>query len=55
MLRSFFLESSKETREAGVVALKFGALLKQSEKELRRWHNQRVERLVREDMIKINF
>lgn len=49
-----FLESSKETREAGVVALKFGGfpepLLKQSEKELRRWHNQRVEGLVREDI-----
>jgi len=34
--------------------LKFGGfpepLLKQSEKELRRWHNQRVERLVKEDI-----
>lgn len=49
-----FLESSKETRDALGVALKFGGfpepMLKQSEKELRRWHNQRVERLVREDI-----
>lgn len=49
-----FLESSKVTREALGVTLKFGGfpepLLKQSEKELRRWHNQRVERLVKEDI-----
>lgn len=49
-----FLESSKETRDALGVTLKFGGfpepLLKQSEKELRRWHNQRVERLVKEDI-----
>lgn len=49
-----FLESSQETKEALGVTLKFGGfpepLLKQSEKELRRWHNQRVERLVKEDI-----
>jgi len=49
-----FLESSQVTREALGVILKFGGfpepLFKQSEKELRRWHNQRVERLVREDI-----
>lgn len=47
-------ESGSETREASGLALKFGGfpepLLKQSEKGLRRWHNQRVERLVREDI-----
>ena len=49
-----FQESGKETKEALEIALKFGGfpepLLKQNEKELRRWHNQRVERLVREDI-----
>ena len=49
-----FLESGKEIREALGIALKFGGfpepMLKQSEKGLRRWHNQRVERLVREDI-----
>ena len=49
-----FQESGKETKEALEIALKFGGfpepLLKQNEKELRRWHNQRLERLVREDI-----
>src|SRR4030066_16236 len=49
-----FQESGKETKEALEIALKFGGfpepLLKQNEKELRRWHNQRVERLGREDI-----
>ena len=49
-----FQESGKETKEMLEIALKFGGfpepLLKQNEKELRRWHNQRVERLVREDI-----
>lgn len=49
-----FQESGKETKETLEVALKFGGfpepLLKQNENELRRWHNQRVERLVREDI-----
>jgi len=49
-----FQESGRETKEALEIALKFGGfpepLLKQNEKELRRWHNQRVERLVREDI-----
>lgn len=49
-----FLESGRETKEALGIALKFGGfpepMLKQSEKGLRRWHNQRVERLVREDI-----
>src|SRR3989304_8521885 len=49
-----FQESGKETKEALEIALKFGGfpepLLKQNEKELRRWHNQRLERLVRGDI-----
>src|SRR3972149_6591443 len=49
-----FQESGKETKETLEVALKFGGfpepMLKQSEKGLRRWHNQRVERVVREDI-----
>jgi len=47
-------EPGAGTRDAVEAALKFGGfpepLLKQSERELRRWHNQRVERLVREDI-----
>ena len=47
-------EPGAGTRDAVEAALKFGGfpepLLKQSEGELRRWHNQRVERLVREDI-----
>ncbi|MBI4972442.1 MAG: ATP-binding protein [Candidatus Omnitrophica bacterium] len=49
-----FQESGRETKEALEIALKFGGfpepILKQSEREMRRWHNQRVERLVREDI-----
>lgn len=45
---------TKETSQARDLALRFGGfpepLLKQSEKELRRWHNQRLERLVKEDI-----
>lgn len=49
-----FPDSEKEAIEAFEVLLKFGGfpepLLKQSEAGLRRWHNQRTERLVREDI-----
>jgi len=49
-----FSTPDKESREAFDVLLKFGGfpepLLKQSEKGLRRWHNQRLDRLVREDI-----
>lgn len=47
-------EPAAGMKEATEAALKFGGFpepfLKQSERELRRWHNQRVERLVREDI-----
>lgn len=50
----YFLDSTKETKEALKIAMKFGGfpepIIKQSEKELRRWHNQRVDRLVKEDI-----
>lgn len=49
-----FLGSKKEVSEGLEAISKFGGfpepLLKQSERELRRWHNQRLERLVREDI-----
>lgn len=49
-----FLDSTTETKEALKIAMKFGGfpepIIKQSEKELRRWHNQRVDRLVKEDI-----
>ncbi|MBI4745264.1 MAG: AAA family ATPase [Deltaproteobacteria bacterium] len=49
-----FLGSEKEVSEGLEAISKFGGfpepLLKQSERELRRWHNQRIERLVREDI-----
>lgn len=49
-----FYEPDKQAYEAFSLLLKFGGfpepLLKQSETELRRWHNQRIERLVREDI-----
>lgn len=49
-----FAKSGAEIREALAIILKFGGfpepMLKQSEAGLRRWHNQRVERLVREDI-----
>lgn len=45
---------NKISREAFEILLKFGGfpepLLKQSEKGLRRWHNQRLDRLVKEDI-----
>ncbi len=49
-----FRNSTKETKEALQTINKFGGfpepILSQSEKELRRWHNQRIERLVKEDI-----
>ncbi|MFH0796110.1 MAG: ATP-binding protein [Candidatus Omnitrophota bacterium] len=50
-----FLElANSESYEALKILLKFGGfpepLLKQSERTLRRWHNQRAERLIREDI-----
>lgn len=45
---------SKEYYEASDILLKFGGfpepLFKQSEKDLRRWHNERIDRLVRGDI-----
>lgn len=45
---------SKEHDKASDVLLKFGGfpepLFKQSEKDLRRWHNERLDRLVRDDI-----
>lgn len=49
-----FQSISKEVKEAFDILLKFGGfpepLLNQSEKTLRRWHNQRLDRLIREDI-----
>lgn len=49
-----FYESDREAHDAFGNLLKFGGfpepLLGQSEKKLRRWHNQRLDRLVREDI-----
>lgn len=49
-----FAESSKETQEALVRLLKFGGFpeifLEGTEKALHRWHNQRLDALVREDI-----
>lgn len=49
-----FSNPNKETSEALQIITKFGGfpepMLTQSDKELRRWHNQRIERLVREDI-----
>lgn len=48
------VSSDKQSSEAFDILLKFGGfpepLLKQSEKGLRRWHNQRLDRLVKEDI-----
>ena len=45
---------SKEYNEASDILLKFGGfpepLFKQSERDLRRWHNERIDRLVRNDI-----
>jgi hypothetical protein len=49
-----FLDTNQEAREATDILLKFGGfpepLLKQSERTLRKWHNQRLDRLVKEDI-----
>jgi hypothetical protein len=49
-----FLDTNKEAREASDILLKFGGfpepLLRQSERTLRKWHNQRSDRLVKEDI-----
>jgi predicted AAA+ superfamily ATPase len=49
-----FKAGSKETASAFDALLRFGGFpemfVKQSEKELRRWHNDHVDRLVREDI-----
>ncbi|MCL5408799.1 MAG: ATP-binding protein [Candidatus Omnitrophica bacterium] len=54
VLKEIDFYSSKETKEALDILLKFGGfpepLLKQNEKALRRWHNERTELLVREDI-----
>ncbi len=49
-----FHDANKEAREVLYILLKFGGfpetLLSQSEKTLRKWHNQRLDRLVKEDI-----
>lgn len=49
-----FLESNKKTMELFDALMKFGGFpevfLKQSDKALRRWHNERIDRLVKEDI-----
>lgn len=49
-----FSNLEKENREAFGILLKFGGfpepLIKQSEKTLRRWHNQRTDRVIKEDI-----
>ncbi|MCK4401656.1 ATP-binding protein [bacterium] len=49
-----FPSAKKEDKEAFDMLLKFGGfpeiIIKQSEKTLRRWHNQRVDRLIKEDI-----
>ncbi len=49
-----FAQNTKEHQELFSALLKFGGFpevfIKQSEKELRRWHNERVDRLVKEDI-----
>ncbi|MFH1903640.1 MAG: ATP-binding protein [Candidatus Omnitrophota bacterium] len=49
-----FGETDDRVYDASRILLKFGGfpepLLKQSDKTLRRWHNQRLERLVKEDI-----
>ncbi|MFA3783287.1 ATP-binding protein [Melioribacteraceae bacterium 4301-Me] len=50
----FQSEKSKELNEATELLLKFGGfpemILTQSEKSLRRWHNEKIERLFKEDI-----
>ncbi len=49
-----FSDFEKEVREKFNILLKFGGfpepLIKQSERTLRRWHNQRMDRVIREDI-----
>lgn len=49
-----FSEVKKETKNKFNLLLKFGGfpepLIKQSERTLRRWHNQRTDRLIKEDI-----
>ncbi len=49
-----FSEDKKEQRELFNMLFKFGGFpeifTKQSEKTLRRWHNERIERLIKEDI-----
>ena len=49
-----FFDTNKEAREASDILSKFGGfpepLLRQSERTLRKWHNQRSDRLVKEDI-----
>ncbi|MFA4916365.1 MAG: ATP-binding protein [Syntrophales bacterium] len=49
-----FVEVAAEAKDALKMLIKFGGfpepLLKQSERSLRRWHNQRLELLVKEDI-----
>ncbi|MBU0694527.1 MAG: ATP-binding protein [Candidatus Omnitrophica bacterium] len=49
-----FSDSKKEARESFGILLKFGGFpepfIKQSEKILRRWHNQRMDRIIKEDI-----
>lgn len=52
--RIHFPESTKQTKEFFSDLMRFGGfpepLFKQNEKTLRRWHNERIDRLVREDI-----
>ena len=49
-----FLDDSKKQKELFDILFMFGGFpevfIKQSEKELRRWHNERSERLIKEDI-----
>ena len=49
-----FLDSDKKTKRLFSALFKFGSFpevfVKQSEKDLRRWHNEKVDRLIREDI-----
>ena len=49
-----FIDSDKDTEKILKALLKFGGFpdvfLKQSERELRRWHNEKIDRLIKEDI-----
>ncbi len=49
-----FSQNKKEDQDVFAALFKFGGFpevfIKQSEKELRRWHNERVDRLIKEDI-----